>query len=123
MITQVKLVSIPVTNQEKSLVFYRDKLGFKLIVDEPFGSSSNARWIELKPPQGQTRVVLLKAQPGDARIGLLSNIVFTAEDVEQTYFDLKVKGVPFKEPPNKQSWGMFTQFSDQDGNTFVLASQ
>jgi predicted enzyme related to lactoylglutathione lyase len=43
--------------------------------------------------------------------------------VEKTYFDLKVKGVHFKEPPNKQAWGMFTQFADPDGNVFVLASQ
>jgi len=35
MITHVKLVSIPVTNQEKSLQFYRDKLGFEVVVDEP----------------------------------------------------------------------------------------
>jgi len=123
MITHVKLVSIPVTNQDKSLSFYRDKLGFEVIVDEPFGTANNARWIELKPPQGQTRIVLLKSQPGDPRIGQLSNIVFTTDDVEKTYFDMKVKGVPFKEPPNKQSWGMFTQFSDPDGNMFVLSSQ
>jgi len=123
MITHVKLVSIPVTNQEKSLQFYRDKLGFEVVVDEPFGSSSDARWIELRPPNGQTRIVLLKASSTDSRLGQLSNIVFTAEDIEETYFNLKVKGVPFKEPPNKQSWGMFTQFSDPDGNMFVLSSQ
>ena len=123
MITHVKLVSIPVTNQKKSLDFYQNKLGFELIVDEPFGSGSDTRWIELKPPEGQTRVVLLKAEYSDPRLGTLSNIVFTAEDVEETYFKLKTKGVPFKEPPNKQSWGMFTQFSDPDGNVFVLASR
>lgn len=123
MITNVKLVSIPVTNQERSLQFYRDKLGFEVIVDEPFGSKLDSRWIELKPPQGQTRIVLLKTSANDGRIGQLSNIVFTASDVEKTYFDLKIKGVPFKEPPNKQSWGLFTQFSDPDGNIFVLSSQ
>jgi len=121
MITHVKLVSIAVTDQEKSLEFYTEKLGFKLTVDEAF--DKNSRWLELKPPGGQTRVVLLKAKPGDARIGSLTNIVFTSDDIEKTYFDLKVKGVQFKEPPNKQSWGMFTQFTDPDGNVFVLASQ
>ncbi|MCI0506366.1 MAG: VOC family protein [Gammaproteobacteria bacterium] len=121
MITHVKLVSIVVTDQDKSLAFYTEKLGFKLIVDAPFDKT--ARWIELQPPQGQTRVVLLKVKPGDARLGSLTNIVFTSDDVEKTYFDLKVKGVRFKEPPNKQPWGLFTQFTDPDGNVFVLASQ
>ena len=106
MISHVKLVSIAVTDQDKALDFYTNKLGFEVVVDE-----------------GQTRVVLLKADRNDPRVGRLSNIVFTADDVEKTYFDLKTKGVQFKEPPNKQHWGMFTQFTDLDGNTFVLASK
>lgn len=122
MITHVKLVSIAVTDQNKALEFYTKKLGFEVIIDEPFSSANKSRWIELKPPQGQTRVVLLKADRGDPRVGRLSNIVFTCDDVEQTYFDMKTRGVQFKEPPNKQHWGLFTQFADMDGNTFVLAS-
>lgn len=123
MITHVKLVSIPVTDQNKALEFYTEKLGFSLIIDEPFNNVSDSRWIELKPPEGQTRVVLLKAEKNDPRVGRLSNIVFTTDDVQKTYFDLKTKGVQFQEPPNKQRWGMFTQFKDPDGNTFVLASK
>jgi len=122
MITHVKLVSIPVTNQDKALEFYTQKLGFTVVMDEPFSNASNARWIELRSPQGQTRVVLLKVERNDPRVGRLSNIVFATDDVEKTYFDLKTKGVQFTEPPNKQHWGMFTQFVDLDGNTFVLAS-
>ncbi len=121
MITHIKLVSIAVSNQEKSLTFYTEKLGFKLVVDEAFDKTS--RWIELETPEGKTRVVLLKARPGDARLGSLTNIVFTSDDIEKTYFELKVKGVNFKEPPNKHSGGVFTQFADPDGNVFVLASQ
>lgn len=121
MITHVKLVSIAVTDQNKALAFYTEKLGFKLIVDEAFDKTS--RWIELQPPGGQTRVVLIKARPGDPRVGSLTNIVFTSDDIEKTYFDMKVKGVHFKEPPNRQPWGLFTQFADPDGNVFVLASQ
>lgn len=123
MISHVKLVSIAVTDQDKALDFYTNKLGFEVVVDEPFNTSNRARWIELKPPEGQTRIVLLKAERNDPRVGRLSNIVFTADDVEKTYFDLKTRGVQFKEPPNKQHWGMFTQFTDLDGNTFVLASK
>jgi len=120
MISHIKLVSVPVKNQQNAVAFYTEKLGFSVIVDEPFGSGE--RWIELKPPQGQTRLVLLKSNHHPDRAGGLTNIVFTTDDVEQTYFDLKTKGVRFKEPPNKQSWGYFTQFEDLDGNVFVLAS-
>jgi len=122
MISHIKLVSIPVTDQSKALEFYTEKLGFEVVVDEPYSGRPDERWIELRLPEGQTRVVLLKTNSNDAHRGTRSNIVFTARDIEETYLQLKVKGVSFKEPPNRQPWGQFTQFSDPDGNIFVLAS-
>ena len=68
MITHVKLVGIPVRDQQKALEFYTDKLGFTIIVDQPFNNATDARWIELKTPQGQTRVALLKADYSDPRM-------------------------------------------------------
>jgi len=40
MITHVKFVSIPVKNQDKALDFYTQKLGFKVLKDEPFGQET-----------------------------------------------------------------------------------
>ncbi|NOZ52123.1 MAG: VOC family protein [Gammaproteobacteria bacterium] len=121
MISHIKLVNIVVKNQQDAIAFYTEKLGFKVIVDEPLGND-DARWIELKPPQGQTRIILLKSDQQYVPAGGLSNIVFTTDNVEQTYFKLKTNGVLFKEPPNKQPWGLSAQFEDLDGNIFVLAS-
>src|SRR5215470_9687488 len=45
-ITHVKFVSIPTRNQDDALAFYTEKLGFKLITDQPHGD--NQRWIELR---------------------------------------------------------------------------
>jgi hypothetical protein len=32
------------------------------------------------------------------------------------------RGVEFKGPPKKESWGTFAIFQDVDGNSFVLSS-
>jgi Glyoxalase/Bleomycin resistance protein/Dioxygenase superfamily len=36
MITHVKFVSIPTHDQDRSLAFYTEKVGFKLVTDQPF---------------------------------------------------------------------------------------
>ena len=40
MITHVKFVSIPTRNQDAALAFYTEKLGFKLVSDQPHDESS-----------------------------------------------------------------------------------
>jgi len=37
MIRKIKFVGIPVRNQDVSLKFYTEKLGFKVATDQPFG--------------------------------------------------------------------------------------
>ena len=36
MILGVKFTSIPGTDQDRALAFYTDKLGFRLVTDQPF---------------------------------------------------------------------------------------
>jgi catechol 2,3-dioxygenase-like lactoylglutathione lyase family enzyme len=42
MIRGVKIVSIPVRNQDVALKFYTEKIGFKVATDQPFGPGQ--RW-------------------------------------------------------------------------------
>ena len=44
MIRGIKIVSIPVRNQDVSLEFYTTKMGFKVATDQPF--SEHQRWID-----------------------------------------------------------------------------
>ena len=48
MIRGVKIVSIPVSNQDVALKFYTEKVGFKVATDQAFGPGQ--RWIELLIP-------------------------------------------------------------------------
>ena len=122
MITQVKIVSIAVNDQQKALEFYTEKLGFKLQSDHPMGDEKGTRWIELSLPEGGTKVTLYPPQGPDAKAGGFSNIIFTTNDIQRTYEELKERGVEFVEPPKEEFWGSYCIFADPDDNRFVLSS-
>lgn len=120
MITRVKFVAIPITDQDRALKFYTVQLGFALKTDQ--ASAEGMRWIELEPPGADTRVVLFTADAHKLLIGTPSNITFGTNDVMQTYEEMKARGVEFTGPPTEQPWGTFAQFKDPDGNSFILSS-
>lgn len=45
-ITQIKFVGIPTTDQDRALKFYTEKLGFEVSTDQVFDEKQ--RWIELR---------------------------------------------------------------------------
>ena len=118
MIKRIKFVSIPVTDQNRALDFYTEKLGFTIITDQPFDDKQ--RWIELRVPKADTRVVLFTAEGDEKRIGTFMNMSFTCDDLKKTYEELKKRGVEFENPPKKEHWGSYAIFKDSEGNSFVL---
>lgn len=120
MIKQIKLVSIPVRDQNRALGFYTEKLGFTIITDQPFDKKQ--RWIELRIPKAETRVVLFTLEGQADRVGTMTGISYATDDVEKSYAELQARGVKFKGPPQKQPWGTFVIFEDSEGNQFVLGT-
>jgi catechol 2,3-dioxygenase-like lactoylglutathione lyase family enzyme len=121
MIKAVKFVSIPVRDQDLALAFYTEKLGFTVLTDQPFGPGQ--RWVELKIPGADTKVVLFTPPGQEDRIGTFSNVVFYSDNVEKTYEEMLAKGVEFQQPPKKEGWGTSAIFKDVDANAFVLSSK
>ena len=74
MIRGIKLISIPVRNQDASLKFYTEKLGFKIVTDQPI--SDTQRWIELMVPGAESRVALFTPDGHEDRIGSFQSISF-----------------------------------------------
>jgi catechol 2,3-dioxygenase-like lactoylglutathione lyase family enzyme len=121
MIKGVKLISIPVSNQDRALSFYTEKLGFRIATDRPYDDKQ--RWIELSIP-GSDNLLALFCPPGDeSRIGGFFPATFYCDNVQRTYDELLAKGVEFMTPPKKESWGTYTMFKDPDGNQFVLSTK
>ena len=57
MIRGIKLISVPVKNQDSALKFYTDSLGFKVTTDQEF-IKGGQRWIELSIPGADTGLSL-----------------------------------------------------------------
>lgn len=120
MIKQIKFVSVPVADQDRALDFYTEKLGFTIMTDQPFDDKQ--RWIELRIPKAETRVVLFTPDEQKDRIGTFMNVSYICDDIDKTYVELKARGVEFVNPPKKEPWGTYAIFKDSEGNSFVLSA-
>lgn len=121
MIRGVKIVSIPVHNQDIALNFYTSKMGFKIATDQSFGDGQ--RWIELSIPGSDTAIALFTPPGHEDRVGGFQPVTFWCDDVIATAQALKSKGVELSAEPKKEIWGTMAKFKDPDGNQFVFSSR
>jgi catechol 2,3-dioxygenase-like lactoylglutathione lyase family enzyme len=121
MIRGIKIVSIPTRNQDVSLKFYTEKVGFKVATDQPF--SDRQRWIELSIPGSDTSLALFTPEGQEDRIGGFQPLTFWCDDVFATAKLLKSRGVELAAEPKKEVWGTMAKFKDPDGNEFVFSSR
>jgi serine phosphatase RsbU (regulator of sigma subunit) len=146
---RVHAVNIYVRDQELSLRFYLDQLGFSLAFDVCL--QSGERWVGVSPPDGTAVLTLIAPEPDSEEyklIGRPTDVVLVAEDVVATYTEWRRRGVRFRHTPRlrrvkyqQQSldgaasaqslllgrqtpiWGgVFTRFEDPDRNSFALVS-
>lgn len=138
---RIHCVKVFVRDQEQSLRFYLDQLGFRLVTDTIL--QSGERWLAVAPPDGEA-VLALVAPPPDSRqyqlIGHPTDVVFVTDDVIARYREWSRRGVKFLSTPKLRRvksvdgkalvpgyvspiWGgVFTHFKDLDGNSFSLVS-
>lgn len=129
MITNPRFVALYVDDQQRSLDFFTETLGFELQTDAPYGQ--DARWIEVRVPGAQTYLVLSPADPEvrtaiRQRQGPMSYVWFDCDDLDATFRDLAAKGVEFTVEPQSAPWDpsgttRWAQFSDPDGNLYGLS--
>jgi catechol 2,3-dioxygenase-like lactoylglutathione lyase family enzyme len=116
-VTQVRVVSVPVGDQDRAKTFYVETLGFELLADSPMGPEQ--RWVQVGPRGGQTSLTLVTwfdtMPPGSLR-----GVVLECDDLRATRDQLAASGVVFNQEIEEQPWGTFTTFDDPDGNGFVL---
>jgi len=113
---------LPIHNQllPHFAVIFTEKLGFRVMTDQPFGDQ---RWIELGIPGAESGLALFTPKGHEDRIGGFQPISFWTDDVFATAKILKSKGVEFAVEPKKEPWGSTSIFKDVDGNQFVLSSK
>lgn len=118
-------VNIFVRDQDRSLRFFVDQLGFSVVIDESY--ESGGRWVAVAPPDGSTVLALVSPRRNSEDfklIGRSRHAVLVTEDVMAKYQQWLERGVRFHHPPQTTLWGgIFTRFEDVDGNTFMLAGR
>jgi catechol 2,3-dioxygenase-like lactoylglutathione lyase family enzyme len=118
-ISQVGTVIVPVTDQDRALEFYVDKLGFEKRTDTPYGEGD--RWIEVAPQGATTTIAIVPPREGESA-GIETRVGFTTEDIDADHAYLKERGVDVDvevmrmgDPVPPMFW-----FRDPDGNSFLL---
>jgi serine phosphatase RsbU (regulator of sigma subunit) len=145
----VHAVNVYVRDQERSLRFYVETLGFQIAYDghrEP-----GQRLIAVSPPDGTAVLALIQPEPGSPQyelIGRSTHVMLVTDDVPARYREWVRRGVRFRGTPKLRRvvyhqagsarhasdvsttseapapvWGgVFTRFEDIDRNCFELVS-
>ena len=118
-VTQVGTVIVPVSDQDRALEFYLDKLGFEKRVDTPFGESE--RWVEVAPPGAATTIAIVPPREGQSA-GIETHVGLMTEDIDADHAHLRARGVDADEevmrmgdPVPPMFW-----FRDPDGNSLLI---
>ncbi|MEA2156277.1 MAG: hypothetical protein QOE11_2417 [Solirubrobacteraceae bacterium] len=121
-IDTINLVMIPSSDQDRSIEFYVETLGFEKRTDVPFGG--DYRWVEVYPPSGTTGIALAPPREGDP-VGVQTGISLSTGDIEATHADLLAAGVDVDAevmrmgaPVPPMFW-----FRDPDANTLLVVEQ
>ena len=129
MLKSLTNVTIWVHDQDEALAFYTDKLGLELRDDVTLPELNNFRWLTVGIP-GQDVAVGLVAVPGPpvfdeetrAQImnvmakGAAGGLIFSTDDCNASYEELKNRGVEFQQEPSEQPYGIDAGFRDPSGN-------
>src|SRR5580658_608520 len=93
-------VNVYVRDQDRSLQFYLDRLGFHLAFDTRL--QTGERWVAVAPPDGTAILALVAAKPDSPQyklIGRSTQVVFITEDVTAKYLEWSKRGVKFSITP------------------------
>ena len=131
----VEVITLPVSDVERALRFYVDRVGFTFDVD--YSPNDAFRVVQLTPPGSGCSVQIGRGLT-DAAAGSLRNIYLVVTDLAAVHSDLLERGVEVGEirhktpinawdggfapglDPAHRDYASFAHFSDPDGNSWVL---
>jgi len=129
---RLELVLVPVTDVDRAKAFYTEKLGFSLDVDTQ--PTEEFRVVQLTPP-GSACSITIGMGITDAEPGSYRGTHLVVADIASARSELVARGVDVSEvrhfdrdagewrpgrDPARAKYNSFADFSDPDGNTWVL---
>ncbi|WP_330338611.1 VOC family protein [Streptomyces sp. NBC_00557] len=118
-ITHASFVTLPVSDQDRALRFYRDVLGFQVTADRDM---PQGRWLQVAPEGAQTVFTLSGPGMGGFEPGSARGIMLVTTDVDADCARLTAAGIPVQ-GPDDMPWGRMASFADPDGNGLMLLTE
>lgn len=122
MINKVGQIMLYVNDQDQSVEFWTETVGFQVISEEDNGQGF--RWIEIAPAKDSETSIILhnkefvaKMSPG-LNLGTPS-LMFFSENLEELHSDLSGKNITVGEIVNMPSGRVFN-FADREENYFAV---
>jgi predicted enzyme related to lactoylglutathione lyase len=109
MIQGISAIWLPVSDMQRAVAFYRDKLGLDVL-------EHGGDWSEVTA--GDQRIGLNAAESPAGQGGAV--IAFAVDDIEATVDQLKGQGVDFSGELSEHPWGQIAPFKDPDGNDLQI---
>jgi uncharacterized glyoxalase superfamily protein PhnB len=113
---KIELIFVPVSDVDRAIEFYVEKVGFNL--DMQARVDENTRFVQVTPPTSACSIAFgegISEMPVGTQNGIQA-VVPDAEAARQQLVDNGVDATPVQ----KLAWGSFTSFADPDGNTWTL---
>jgi lactoylglutathione lyase len=108
---------VPVSDQDQAIAFYRDKLGFSVVADVPFGQDE--RWVEVAPLGGGAAIALVPPR-GAYQTGRMTGIALVSSDPRVDHSELKADGVNADLMGGDGTVPLLFFFPDSDANQLMM---
>ncbi|MFB7502279.1 VOC family protein [Streptomyces broussonetiae] len=118
-ITHAAFVTLPVSDQDRALRFYRDVLGLAVTADRDM---PQGRWLQVAPEGARTVFTLAGPGMGDFEPGSARGIMLVTTDVDADCARLTGAGTEVR-GPDELPWGRMASFTDPDGNGLMLLTE
>jgi catechol 2,3-dioxygenase-like lactoylglutathione lyase family enzyme len=117
-IDDVLTIGVPVSDQDRALQFYVDRLGFEKRRDVPV-PQFGGRWIEVAPPDASVTIALVPARE-DTPAGVQTGIRLKTRDAGAIHSVLQERGVEVGELLRWPGVPAMFALRDQDGNRLEI---
>jgi catechol 2,3-dioxygenase-like lactoylglutathione lyase family enzyme len=113
---KLELVSVPVSDVDRAIAFYTDKVGFNL--DHDHKVSDQLRFVQLTPV-GSACSIAIGTGITDKTPGSVGGLQLVVTDAAAARAELLERGVEASDLQDFP-WGKFVFFSDPDGNGWAV---
>jgi len=113
---KIELIFVPVTDVDRAIDFYVNKVGFTL--DMQARVDAQTRFVQVTPPSSACSIAFGEGIT-EMTPGTQNSIQAVVPDAAAARHELLERGVEATEV-QVLAWGSFTSFSDPDGNTWTL---